>query len=108
MNDFFQDIIDAKNQRNDDEIYEAEILNWDYINVGTIIPAIRYKTYTLKLPDGRIYRIKEKKRLNSDVGDVLLLIVPAGNWNQAYISTKIAYGTTTVPNTDHIEFYKMK
>ena len=91
----------------DDEIHEGVVLSWDYMDIGVRPPPIRYRIYTIKLSDSRIKRVKEEKLLELENDDNVLVIVPRGNWGQAYLSEKRSQGTGTLPNDDYLEIIKM-
>ena len=94
-------------QKGPDEIYEAVIMSWDYLDFATKPPAIRYRLYTVRLEDGRMFRIKEEKLLELEEDDTVLVIVPAGKWGQAYLSEKRGTGDITLPNEDYLQLHKM-
>lgn len=91
-----------------DEIREGQVLSWSYVDYGTEYQAIRYRTYIVKLLDGRTLHVKEEKILECEVGDTVLVILPRGNISQAYLSEKRSGTTSTIPTSDeYLEIYKM-
>lgn len=91
-----------------DETYEGTVMSWDYPYYGfDPIPAIRYKIYTIRLNDRRIFRVSETKLLDLSQGDKCLVVFPRGNASQAYVSEPRTGSTSTTPNEDRLEIYKM-
>ena len=91
-----------------DEIKEGQVLSWNYEQLGTNIPPIRYKIYTIKLLDSRIVNVKEEKILNLEVGNTVLVILPKGNITQAYLSeVRNTSSTSTIPYSEYLQIIKM-